>query len=98
MSFLTKDEEKFLANLKVKILNLIDKEFEKQCLDRVYFPFFVKMEILSTVNLSKLGEVILLDEMTKYCTFCGKETRYYDDNIQGYICINCFSKLYGRKS
>jgi len=88
-----KEEDILFAKIKDKILKLMDKEFEKAGIDRMYYPIYLKIELLD-FQLDKAGEVVLIDEITKYCAFCGKETRFYDSLMQRYMCSDCYSKIY----
>ena len=88
-----KEEDIFLARLKDKILNLIEKEFEKAGIDRTFYPVYLKIDTLG-VDFNKVGEVILINEVENFCCFCGKKTQYYDNRLYCYLCADCFKKLF----
>jgi len=88
-----REEKQFLLKLGEKIDKLIDKEFEKEELDRAYFEFLIKVDILND-SFQKYEEMIILDTREKhYCMFCRKEAHYFLDEEFGYICAECYSKL-----
>ena len=91
------EEEKFLLELGEKIDKLIDKEFEKRLIDRAFFDFLVKVNIFND-SFEKFKELTILDTREQhFCMFCRKEAHYYYEKEHGYLCAECYSKIFKKE-
>jgi len=89
--------ELFFIKLGEKIDNLIDKEFDKEMIERGYYEFVVKVDILDE-SFRKKEELTILDTREQhYCLFCKKESHYYCNEEGGFLCAECYGKIKGRE-
>lgn len=89
---MNKEDRSFIEELGKKIDTLIDKECDKTGLDRAYFEFSLKADLLSS-NFEKLGSILLLDDHQGYCSFCGIRTYFYDHKNNMHLCAKHFKCL-----
>lgn len=90
----TKEDREMLTQIGDKIDALIDKQFEKMALDRAYFNFTVKVDVMDS-EFKKTEEMILIDDSEySFCHFCGAKTFYHDTLLGMYLCAECFGKAH----
>jgi len=99
---LNNEEREFLENVRKAVDKAIERVFNKHGVDRAYYEFILKVNILDT-NFKKSDEIELINEEGhNYCVFCRKPTYFYisplnypELGVEGYICVECFNKLRG---
>lgn len=93
------EEKKLFREISDKIDKLIDELFEKYGYDRAYYNFIFKVEILDN-ELQPVELVNILEDVkVSTCAFCGKETRFYDKDLDLFLCFEHFlKKRYGFKT
>jgi hypothetical protein len=91
-----KEETKFLQEIKEKVDHLIDKLCSKYNYDRAYFKFRLTCSLYNG-SFSKIDEVELFnDDKPQYCEFCHKETYFYYEDQDIFLCAECYGKLGGK--
>ena len=93
---MTYEEEEFLYELAEKLDKMIDDEMEKAGFDRAYFEFIVKVNILND-NFEKVSEKYLINDEQEHhwCRFCRAPAYYYIDELEGFVCAECYRKVKG---
>ena len=91
------EEEKILTSIARRVDTLIDKEFDRFGIDRGYFDFDLSVKILS-IDFQIMEKRTLLTGSKSFCSFCEKETSFYDRTKDIYLCAECFSKVYPPKN
>lgn len=96
---LDKEEKQVLEEIKEKVKEVIEEKFNKHNLDKAYYEFVFKVNILDE-NFSKTEEIELINEEKEnkgFCQFCRTSTFYYADarydGVNGFICPRCLKKL-----
>lgn len=93
-----REEQEFLQGVATKIDKLIDKEFERDGIDRAFFNFKLSCTVLSSDLCDPLVSYQLINDTESLCTFCNAETYYYDRKLGKNICPICLGKLDAAKS
>ena len=95
---LDKEEKNFLEEIKRAVENVINKKFEKYNMDKAYYEFIFKVNILDD-NFSKTQEIELINDEKEdigFCQFCRASTFYYADKeydgINGFVCPRCLKR------
>jgi len=92
MKAMLSEDEKLLNAITKKVQSLIEKECEKQGIDRAYFDFKLEVKVKS-YDFSESYSITLFDDDVAYnCNFCHKPTYYYDKDY-GWICPECLRRL-----
>ena len=86
------EEDKMIEKLRNKLDLFLDKFFDEEQTDRAFYEFDIKMIELND-KFRKYKEHQILSEQKHYCIFCGKETTYYYNKKDDYICVDCYKKL-----
>jgi len=94
------EDLKFFTEISNQVNKAIDKACQKYGVDRSYYNFFLKVDMLGN-TFDKLGESVLLDDCDSFCAFCGKKTYYKQFDEQGhfsnYICPKCLGEYEAAK-
>ena len=90
------EERKFMQKLEERINQVIEEVLRSFEYGRAYFEF----KMIATTfdqNFNKADEVVVFDDSEKhFCMFCRKEGHYYYEKEEGYLCADCYRKLFGK--
>lgn len=83
------EDRQMLNEIAEQVDTIINEACDKYCLDRSFFEFHLKVNILGE-DWNKYEEVELINDHHTFCDFCGTRTRLIKGDVA--MCAECYGK------